>query len=424
MTANSLNRMWRQLYGVESVQEFYTKVNFSQKLKDRLGIDKLPFPLSAMEKDEYAIRCHPLVNSILFRYSDLDYDNSFGKKMLQTLKTNPPNESFENPKLPSNMTYEEKSLSSHVFCFGIDLPGSMSNPYGNLEYWGNFFIDMYFGNYTVVMEHINSLSSVDLGRELERRLGYCQFSPIFAPILGLKMINLDNNPYFTKQEKDKFRTLYSGNNENRHLDILEKLLELGADVNAHDIHGYTPLQHALNPVLCCDRESVVRLLLKYGAHPDPYPNLGFMPVTLFFDPETDEDWRIVDMIIEQYKIATVGLMDGHFSDQVMGILPRARLAQMHLILMKNITGEMCRDGYYIKLRQIRIMFEMKYSKKLAVKWREAFPKNQNECENSNCFKRAEKKCGACGKVVYCTPACQKLDWTFHKITCRKTRQNK
>ena len=415
MAAEQLNEMWLKIYGVESIQEFYTKVNQSQKFKDRLGIDKLPFPLSAMEKDAYAMRCHPLVKNILLRFSGLDGDNRFGKEMLQTLKTNPPTESFKNPELPSNMTPEELSLSYHVFCFGIDLPGSMSNPYGNLEYWGNFFIDIYFGNYTDVMEHINSLSSEDLRRELEKRLGYCQFSPIFAPILGLKMINLDNNPYFTKQEKDEFRTLYSGNNENRHLDILEKLLELGADVNAHDIHGYTPLHHALNPVLCCDRESVVRLLLKYGAHPDPYQGTGFLPVTLFFEPVTDEDWRIVDMIIEQYKIATAGFKDG---DQVMGMLPRARLAKIHFLLMKNVTGE-----FYIELRKMRILFEMEYSKVLAVKWREAFPKNQNECENSNCFERAEKKCGACGRVVYCTPACQKLDWTFHKITCRKTRKN-
>ena len=59
---------------------------------------------------------------------------------------------------------------------------------------------------------------------------------------------------------------------------------------------------------------------------------------------------------------------------------------------------------------------------LAIKVREAHPRDKGECEK--CVKPAPKQCGACIKVYYCTPACQKLDWKFHKITCHKKKERK
>ena len=35
-----------------------------------------------------------------------------------------------------------------------------------------------------------------------------------------------------------------------------------------------------------------------------------------------------------------------------------------------------------------------------------------------CLKEAEKSCGKCKKVVYCTQAHQKKDWKSHKKTCK------
>ncbi len=55
---------------------------------------------------------------------------------------------------------------------------------------------------------------------------------------------------------------------------------------------------------------------------------------------------------------------------------------------------------------------------------ELFPKTNNVRERTMCRMFTVKKCGACGFVVYCTPACQKLDWKFHKPTCKKKREEK
>ena len=73
---------------------------------------------------------------------------------------------------------------------------------------------------------------------------------------------------------------------------------------------------------------------------------------------------------------------------------------------------------------IRSWMEKYYSLEYAVKIRELFPKKNNVCERTACEISTMKKCGACGFVVYCTPACQKLDWKFHKPTCKKKIEEK
>ena len=35
-----------------------------------------------------------------------------------------------------------------------------------------------------------------------------------------------------------------------------------------------------------------------------------------------------------------------------------------------------------------------------------------------CLKPADKKCGQCKKVSYCTPEHKKKDWKLHKLTCK------
>ena len=74
--------------------------------------------------------------------------------------------------------------------------------------------------------------------------------------------------------------MYSGNNENKHLQILKKLLKLGADPNAHDINGFTPLLHAM---YYGDQYMIATLLIK-GANPNSESIYGFRPLTMFTSP--------------------------------------------------------------------------------------------------------------------------------------------
>jgi hypothetical protein len=165
-------------------------------------------------------------------------------------------------------------LIEHIFSQGIDLPGSRHNPFGHLQYFSSFFIDMYFGNFTEFKDFIKTLSKEELDLAMKKREGYFQYSPIFAPIVGLKMVDIERHPYFTSQQVQEIRTMYSGCNEHKHLEIMMKLIRLGADVNAHDINGFTPLHYAVEN----RNVGMVTVLLKYGANPNSESRIGWRPL--------------------------------------------------------------------------------------------------------------------------------------------------
>ena len=60
---------------------------------------------------------------------------------------------------------------------------------------------MFIGNLTESMDHITTLSQEELEMALKEREGYCQFTPIFAPILGLCMVNLETCKLYKSREK-------------------------------------------------------------------------------------------------------------------------------------------------------------------------------------------------------------------------------
>ena len=207
-------------------------------------LDGLPFSLSALKKEiEFngeQNSCE-IVNSFK-KLNDHNFLELEVRKLINFLKSGAPKKSFKNPILNTNRVIiaNEISLQDHVFMFGIDLPGSRYNPLG-MGYFSDFFMDMFFGNFTEFMEHVNKLSSISLKKAMKRREGFCRFNPLFAPIEG--MLRMNDSPNLSARETEEFKLMFCGANENKHLEILEKLLIFGADPNAHDIYGYTPLHH-------------------------------------------------------------------------------------------------------------------------------------------------------------------------------------
>lgn len=359
---------------VETLPQLYFKLERIARFK--MGLPHLPFMLSDLLNPDFSKAGD--ISSFIFKCIRLlegNYAEDQVIELTKHLKDNPPKVSYENPKLPEGpCTPEQKHLAQFMYCFGIDLPGSKHNLYGHLQYYSSFFIDMFFGNFTEFMAHINSLSSKELKKELKKREGYCQFSPIFAPILGLIMLNLENHSFITVAERKKVRLLYSGNNENKHLQILKKLIKLGAEVNVHDIHGFTPLLHALYQA---DGEELVATLLNKGADPNCESIYGFRPLSMFTTPLQDHQTFTIDLLL-QYK---------------------AKLRKK------------------VEIEEFRTCIEALGCKQLIIRGREAIRRENNECEK--CVKYAEKKCSACGQVFYCSQACQKMDWKFHKLSCKK-----
>jgi hypothetical protein len=189
------------------------------------------------------------------------------------------------------------------------------------------------------------------------------------------MTFLEQSPALTSKEKQDARFMYPKNNNIMNCEILQKLIELGADVTDHDIYGFTPLHYAVLNT----SEGLVHILLKHGANPNSESINHFRPLSYLKHATAEWMLRMVDILI-QYN---------------------ARLFHKE------------------EINALRSSVETYGDKELAAKVREAHPRHKNECEK--CVKSAANVCTACGLVYYCTQACQKVDWKFHKITCRRKK---
>ncbi len=131
---------------------------------------------------------------------------------------------------------------------------------------------------------------------MRAREGFPQISPVFAPIIGRRMMYIEQSPILTRANKKEIRELWNGENEDAHYKILRKLLKLGAGVNAHDIGGNTALDYA-SMYPDCDR--AVPILLHYGAD----PNLGKYEfqstLQIYVERLSDKPqyWSVLDLLL-------------------------------------------------------------------------------------------------------------------------------
>jgi hypothetical protein len=361
-----------------SFPELYSKI--TEIGKEKFGLDEIPFSLSNLEHPSSDCQTvgdiYDFIDKCAKKFSGNESDEHINK-LLEDLNENYPKVSYENPKIDEGeLTEENRYLITNIFFNGIDLPGSKLNLYGKPGYYSNFFMDMYLGNQTEAMEYFNKLSKKEQKKALTVREGFCQFSPIFAPIIGQKMANLENEAKFTTKEKKEIKLLFNLNNENKQFDILKKLLKNGADANAYDIYGFTALHYA---VMYFD-DRIVTQLLRFGANPNAVSRNGRRPLSLFLCPAHPSKIKMISDLLQH----------------------NASLANKYHANILRAKVEKYSDDIH-----------------LSVRVREAHPRDKNECEK--CMKTANKKCAACHLVVYCSSECQKVDWKFHKITCKKSK---
>jgi hypothetical protein len=91
--------------------------------------------------------------------------NEAMRKMAHLCRINPTKPSYINP--PNVGPDEEdddpwiRKIAERTFIDGLELPGNRHNPLG-MPYFSDFFMDMFFGNYTEFMQHIDKMSPKEL----------------------------------------------------------------------------------------------------------------------------------------------------------------------------------------------------------------------------------------------------------------------
>lgn len=388
-TSLSFWEQWKFVFECQSSQELVAKLEPIHKKYRPFDDDTLGFTAEDFDN------IFKLGNSVLTNRIKSCLIECWGaiktEELIKDLRINPPKESYGNPSNFVNTEVNPDLMNYLLLELGLDLPASKYNPIG-MGYFSGFFYDMFFGNYEEFEDHIDSLSEEDLKKTLDRREGYFQFSPLFAPIIGRKMVNLEEHKRLSPPIIKEVRTMWNGTNENRHFKILDKLLQLGADPNAYDRGGFTGLFHAcfLNPKDCVE---VMKILLKHGA------DINFQVTNAIF--------QVVDSIPSMCvsRFFVVNHINEPEYDEALDLLLK------HNPKPRN----------YIDIIAIRIFCEVKSTTKKAAKLRQHFPKNAYECERTGCRRRAPKRCTACASVYYCSQKCQQTDWKFHKLACKKKK---
>ena len=126
---------------------------------------------------------------------------------------------------------------------------------------------IYSGNYEKFLKMIENKSGPELSELLERRETLQNVSAIFHVIVGARMADqLRSLPIQTLDMK------------NDHIKILIKLLSLKVDIHARDVAGYTPLHHCCNGYGNDVTMKMAELLLNAGADVNARNRFGNTPL--------------------------------------------------------------------------------------------------------------------------------------------------
>ena len=176
-----------------------------------------------------------------------------------------------------------------------------------------------------------------------------------------------------------------------HMKVLEKLIELGADLSVRDVAGKTFLHNCFAGTSNPTTRAMAELVLKAGLDPNIQDRFGGTPL---FAAVCQHNLTDIELLLKYG--ANPCIKEYEHGESCLN------MAQMYPAINKLMRKYMCRDA----LRERN--------------------KLKEECGGSlskclECGKDKATRCKGCFVAHYCNKACQKKGWKAHKADCKATR---
>ena len=231
------------------------------------------------------------------------------------------------------------------------------------------------GDYDTMLEHIKEASTVKT--LLEQRETLLNRSALFHVIQGAN-------------GKDRFDCVNDGDN---YLACLTKLLDLGANVNALDFFGFTPLFYCGKMESNVVTVEMAAILLRHGANINTQNRFGETVLEL---PVCYKNYECIKLLLDYGADPTI---QDHLGCSVEGSHP-----------------------YDKDLRNLFAAARMKRTKSMRELAKNKAGGSLHKCKVCNIC-TGTVRCTGCYMVRYCGRKCQLSDWKQHKSECKEARRH-
>ena len=288
--------------------------------------------------------------------------------------------SFDNGD-QSPLSGGEAQFLRNMWAGGMDF-NMLHNPVN--DYFSDWLKTIYSGDYEGFLKMIEGKSDRELKTMLSKRESLYNVSAIFHVVIGARIFGKGN-----KSQPCVLNDAKTLNVKNDHMKIFIKLLGLGVDVNVHDFAGFTPLHHCVSAMGNEVTFKMAERLLKAGAKVNAKNRFGETPLA---NVAMTTHYDAVELLLKHGGDPYIRDNDGAFPNNTHSWNPKLR-KMFGEYYKKNIKAQISHPDY----------------------------ESQSKCNLCGKKSQTNQKCTGCYLTWYCSPNCQKEDWTSHKIKCKELK---
>ena len=241
-----------------------------------------------------------------------------------------------------------------------------------------------FGDYDGMMLHIEEatkLSEPHVSTLLERRETMLNFSALHHVVKGAM--------HYSEKKSE---------NPPKHIECLRKLIELGANIEAKDFAGFTPLFYCVTKFATNTSLKLAKILLSNGANVNAQNRIGSTPLA---EPVMARRLDCMQLLLERGADPTIRDNDG-----------------------ATVEGGMM-SCFDTGLKKLFVEARNRKTRELRDKAKKDAGGDLNQCNvcsTPSDVAKPNKRCKGCYMIYYCDADCQKSDWRNHKVKCKETRK--